>query len=106
MSSYSAVYFDTTEWHDSINGLNCEYNWKECRNFTTGSGAHVWAVIEGLFGLEITISGEIKWKPNFPLSWKNKPITISGARHGDEMLTKEFTFDGSWKLNNTRSPVN
>ena len=73
---YNAVYFDTTEWHDSLNGLNSEYDWKQCRNFTTGSGAHIWVIVEGLFGLQLKMNGELSWNPRFPKTWKNKPITV------------------------------
>ncbi|MEO7449398.1 MAG: trehalase family glycosidase [Chitinophagaceae bacterium] len=87
---YSAVYFDTLEWHDSINGLNCEYDYKECRNFTTGSGAHVWAIVEGLFGVQQTIKGELTWNPRFPQRWKGKSVSINGIRKGEERIKKEF----------------
>ena len=93
---YSEVYFDTTEWHDSINGLNCEYDWKECRNFTTGSGSHVWAVICGLYGLQISMKGDITWNPRFPVSWQGKPVALNNIRVGDNTTHKVFTFNGKW----------
>jgi len=94
---YGEVYFDTTEWHDSINGLNCEYDWKECRNFTTGSGAHVWAIICGLYGLQISMKGDITWNPGFPASWRGKPVALNNVRVGDNTMHKVFTFNGKWR---------
>ena len=88
---YNAVYFDTIEWHDRFNGLNCENDWKQCRNFTTGSGAHVWSIVSGLFGLRIPMQGDISWNPRFPASWKNKTVSIDGIREGEAKLNKVFT---------------
>lgn len=88
---YNAVYFDTIEWHDRFNGLNCENDWKQCRNFTTGSGAHVWSIVSGLFGLHIPLKGEMSWNPRFPATWKGKTVSIKGIRSGDSLVNKSFT---------------
>lgn len=87
---YQAVYFDTTEWHDRFNGLNCENDWKQCRNFTTGSGAHVWAIVQGLFGLQIPMKGELSWDPKFPAGWKGKAVSINGIRSGSDRQGRDF----------------
>ncbi len=87
---YRQVYFDTNEWHNGMNGLNCEYDYKQSRNFTTGSGAHVWAVIGGLFGLNVNMDGTINWQPRFPAEWQGKKVHLKHLFAGSQKIDREF----------------
>lgn len=87
---YRQVYFDSNEWHNGLNGLNCEYDYKQSRNFTTGSGAHVWAVMGGLFGLNVNMDGTVSWQSNFPAEWQGKKVTLSHIVVGSQKIDREF----------------
>ncbi len=87
---YRQVYFDTNEWHNGLTGLNCEYDYKQSRNFTTGSGAHVWAVIAGLFGLNLDMDGTVNWQPRFPAAWQGKKIYLNHVFAGSKEINREF----------------
>jgi hypothetical protein len=50
----------------------------------------MWAIVEGLFGLQLQINGDLSWHPRFPESWKGKKISIDEIRRGAIQLRKEF----------------
>ena len=87
---YNQYFLDNNEWHDGLNGLNCEDFYKQSRNFTTGSGSMIWAVVEGLYGLDISMDGTVKWNPHFPKEWKDKQVSINGLRIRNKLIDKQL----------------
>ncbi len=81
---YGYCYLEPTEWYGTYTGENDYHHYKSAKFFTTGAGAHLWALIHGLLGLKLGFDGNPQFSPRFPEAWDGKKteldLTVGGNR--------------------------
>lgn len=66
---YRYIYFSPTEWFSSLDGRNQYFDYKQAKFFSTASGALVWAILHGFWGMEKNLEKSFIFRKKLPQSW-------------------------------------